>query len=274
MKSIAIPKYISGYLQNNIHDQATFDMIKNLYQRNLVKGNRPEITISIPAYNEEDNIIPTLLSLCSNITSWSVEIVVTNNNSKDNTANLVTACGIKCILETKQGIAHARNAGLAEAKGKYILNADADTVYPKNWIDEMVKPLEKYPDVAISYGIFSLIPIGSTGRFVYYFYEMFAELTRFYNKYKKSEAVNVYGFNSAFRKEQGLQVNGFDHPSVTGTVEDGYLALKLTQKGFGKMYRVNTAIVWTTDRRIQIDGGLYKATVKRLKRLFNINQPK
>jgi cellulose synthase/poly-beta-1,6-N-acetylglucosamine synthase-like glycosyltransferase len=267
MKSMFIPEYISGYLKNNVPDETTFGRIKKLYEQNLVKGE-PEVTISIPAYNEEDNIITTLLSLCSNITSKSVEIIVVNNNSKDKTEVYVKACGVKCILETKQGITNARNAGLAAARGKFILNADADTIYPKNWIHEMIKPLDENQGVAITYGIFSLLPIGNTGRFVYYFYEMITELSRFYNKYAKTEAVNVYGFNSAFRREQALQVDGFDH--LPGTNEDGYLALKLTKKGFGKMYRVNTAIVWTTDRRIQMDGGLFKASVIRIKRVLNI----
>lgn len=267
MKSIFIPPYITGYLQNNNHSAAALADIKNAYKHNLAKGY-PEISVVMPAYNEEENIVPTLASLCNNITGKSVEIIVVNNNSTDNTAYLAEACGVTCILETKQGITNARNAGLAQARGKYILNADADTLYPKHWIEEMVKPLANN-NVAITYGIFSFIPIGSTGRVAYFFYEMLAELTRFYNKYKKTEAVNVYGFNSGFRREQGLQVDGFNHPP--GTNEDGYLALKLTGRGFGKMYRVSksNAIVWTTDRRIQIDGGLWKAVGKRLKRLLS-----
>jgi glycosyltransferase involved in cell wall biosynthesis len=268
MKSIFIPEYICRYYKISSPTATTFDYIKKLYEENLVKNAVPEVTISIPAYNEEENITTTLLSLCNNKTGKPVEIVVINNNSTDNTQAIVEACGIKCILETKQGITNARNAGLAVAQGTYILNADADTIYPYNWIDEMVNPL-KNGSAAITYGIFSLIPTASTGRIVYYFYEIISELSRFYNKKFKNEAVNVYGFNSGFKREQGLQVDGFNHPP--GTNEDGYLALKLTNKGFGKMYRVNTAIVWTTDRRLQLDGGLFKATFKRVKRVLNIN---
>lgn len=267
MKPIFIPEYITGYLLINPNNIAGLNDIKIAYQHNLVKGE-PEVSVVIPAYNEEENIVPTLASLCSNLTTRSVEIIVVNNNSSDNTEALVRACGVQCIAETQQGITNARNAGLAQAKGKYILNADADTIYPKDWIEEMIKPLANDAGVAITYGIFSFIPIGSTGRVLYYFYEMLSDLTRLYNKYKKTAAVNVYGFNSGFRREQGLQVEGFNHPP--GTNEDGYLALKLTEKGFGKMYRVNNpkAIVWTTDRRIQIDGGLWKAVAKRLKRVL------
>jgi glycosyltransferase involved in cell wall biosynthesis len=271
MKSIFIPKYITAYLQLDAGNPATLADIKAAYLHNLAKGE-PEISVVMPAYNEEENIVPTLASLCNNLTARSVEIIVVNNNSSDNTETLVKGCGVNCILETTQGITPARNAGLAQAKGKYILNADADTIYPKDWIEEMVKPLANNEKVAITYGIFSFIPIGSTGRFTYYFYEILADVTRFYNKFKKTEAVNVYGFNSGFRREEGLQVDGFNHPP--GTNEDGYLALKLNKKGFGRMHRVSksNAVVWTTDRRIQIDGGLWPAIGKRLKRLLNINK--
>ncbi|MBS7564134.1 glycosyltransferase family 2 protein [Mucilaginibacter sp. Bleaf8] len=265
MRPLTIPAYISNYL--NAQSTPSTDAIKQAYQQ-LYKGN-PEVSIVMPAYNEEENIVPTLASLCNNITSRSVEIIVVNNNSKDNTEALVKACGVNCILETTQGITPARNRGLAEAKGKYILNADADTIYPKDWIEEMIKPLaDPKKNAAITYGTFSFIPIGSTGRVTYFFYEYIAEFTRFYNTLFKTEAVNVYGFNSGFRREQGMSVDGFNHPP--GTNEDGYLALKLSRKGFGKIYKVTNpkAIVWTTDRRIQIDGGLWKATIKRFKRVF------
>ena len=269
MRPVFIPPYISTYLNTKVYTANELAAISIAY-KNLLKG-QPEVSIVMPAYNEEATITQTLASLCNNLTQYAVEIIVVNNNSNDQTEKLVKACGVTCLLETTQGITPARNAGLAKATGKYILNADADTIYPKDWIEEMIKPLANHNDVAITYGRFSFIPVGSTGRFTYFFYEYLSDLSKLYNKRFKTEAVNVYGFNSGFRREQGLQVDGFNHPP--GTNEDGYLALKLSQKGFGKLFQVTSpkAIVWTTDRRIQIDGGLVKATVKRLKRVLNIS---
>jgi hypothetical protein len=103
---------------------------------------------------------------------------------------------------------------------------------------------------------------------VYFFYEYAADFMRWLNKTFREEAMNVYGFNSGFRKEQGLQVEGFNHPASAN--EDGWLALKLRNKGFGKLYYVTrtNALVWTTDRRIQMDGGLWKGFLKRMKRML------
>jgi glycosyltransferase involved in cell wall biosynthesis len=268
MRPVFVPSYIRQYLTHINDDTQKLEEINSAYQH--ITGDHPEVSIVMPAYNEEATIVQTLSSLCHNTTSRKVEIIVVNNNSADRTAELVQSCGVTCHLETTQGITPARNSGLGVARGKYILNADADTIYPKDWIELMIKPLADGNQAAITYGRFSFIPVGSTGRFTYFFYEYLSDLSRTYNKYFKNEAVNVYGFNSGFRREQGLSVDGFNHPP--GTNEDGYLALKLHQKGYGKLYRVTNpkAIVWTTDRRIQIDGGLWKGTLKRFKRLFNL----
>ena len=265
MRPVSIPDDITYYWTLPPVDAASCALVKEQYSR--ITGPEPEVSIVMPAYNEEESIVRTLLSLSSNQTSRVVEIIVVNNNSKDKTAELVTACGIPCVLETTQGITPARNRGLREARGKYILNADADTIYPANWIEDMIEPLAANQQVALTYGRFSFIPVGNTGRFVYFFYEYITDLVRAFHRYFREEAVNVYGFNSGFRKAEGEQVEGFNHPP--GTNEDGWLALKLRNKGFGKLYYARKALVWTTDRRIQIDGGLWPAMLKRIKRFFS-----
>lgn len=263
MRPIAIPAYILQSLKSKESSAEKMDAIRIAYS-NLSKGLLPEVSIVIPAYNEEENILQTLYSLCNNFSSKPVEIIVVNNNSTDNTESLVLSTGVRCVREMKQGITAARNAGLAQANGKYILNADADTIYPVDWVEEMIKPFENKKNVAVVYGRFSFIPIAKTGRLTYFFYEYFADWIRWINKHSKDEAVNVYGFNSGFKREEGLQVEGFDHPP--GTNEDGYLALKLREKGFGDLFYVRNikALVWTTDRRIQLDGGFGKAVWNRV----------
>ncbi len=266
MRPITIPNTIEQLWKSGAKTRdEQIAMVKNRYSQ-LLKGT-PEVSIVIPAYNEEQNILRTLLSLSSNTTTRSVEIIVVNNNSKDNTEALVKATDVGCILETKQGITAARNAGLAVARGKYILNADADSIYPPDWVEEMVKPLADSDTVSITYGRFGFIPTGSTSRFSYFLYEHTADTIRWVNKKFREEAVNVYGFNSGFRREQGISVEGFNHPP--GANEDGWLAVKLREKGYGKLHCVtNTnAMVWTADRRIEMDGGLWKALWMRFKRI-------
>lgn len=264
MRPIAIPAHIQAYNQTNEVLEQQVDNIKRDFAR-LLHGP-PEVSVVMPAYNEEASILKTLYCLSKSVTRRSVEIIVVNNNSKDNTEAIVLRTGARCINETRQGITPARNAGLAAALGKYVLNADADTIYPPDWIEQMVQPLEKENITAV-YGRFSFLPTANTPRSAYFFYEYMADFMRLFNKAFREEAVNVYGFNSGFKREQGLAVNGFDHPPQAN--EDGWLALKLRDKGFGKLHYVTDirALVWTTDRRIQLDGGLWKGMVKRVKRI-------
>lgn len=268
MRPIAQPRYIRECFLADSNLQETSASIRSSYA--MLCRKEPEISIVIPAFNEEASILQTLLSLCRNNTQWSTEIIVVNNASEDRTEALVRAAGIPCVMEPRKGVAFARNAGLHIAKGRYILNADADTIYPKDWINRMVTPLVSNPGIALVYGRFAFIPTGSTSRLTYFLYEYIADCTRWFNKKFRTEAMNVYGFNSGFRREQGLAVDGFNHPP--GTNEDGWLALKLRDQGYGALQYITQpdALVWTTDRRIQLDGGLWKGILKRMKRMIGL----
>jgi glycosyltransferase involved in cell wall biosynthesis len=263
MRPLAIPESI---FKINKGKDALLNQIPVIAENfsKLKSTSLPLISIIIPAYNEEENILKTLYSLSRTTSKHSIEVIVVNNNSVDDTEKLALDCNVTCITEKKQGITNARNGGLAVAKGTYIINADADTIYPESWIDDMVSPLINDQLICLTYGKFSFIPIAKTPRFVYFFYEYASDFNRKICQLFKEEALNVYGFNSACRRLQCLDVDGFNHPKQTN--EDGWLAIKLREKGYGKLHWVtfNRSIVWTTDRRIQIDGGIYKATFDRL----------
>lgn len=262
MRPVSIPPDIACYNQVTGDLKSTTDAIAS--RLNALRSGKPDISIIIPAYNEEDNILKTLSSLAGTATSKSIEIIVVNNNSSDATEALSIAAGTTCITETRQGITNARNAGLKVANGNYIINADADTIYPPGWIDAMVNPLVNDDQIALTYGRFSFIPLNKTSRLLYFVFEYISDFNRLVNKTLREEALNVYGFNSACRKSQCLLVDGFNHPD--GTNEDGWLAVKLKKENFGRLHWVTAKehIVWTTDRRILIDGGLFQAAKKRI----------
>ncbi|RNL52590.1 glycosyltransferase family 2 protein [Pedobacter jejuensis] len=271
MRPVFIPISVQKYNKSSSVLKSEIRSINENFRK--LFSDTPDISIVIPAYNEEENILKTLYSLSNTKSRYSIEVIVVNNNSKDKTEELINACGVICVNETKQGITNARNAGLAAAKGKYIINADADTIYPESWIDNMIDPLHNNNKIALTYGRFSFIP-EETPRILYFFYEYLSDFNRHINRLFKEEALNVYGFNSACRREQCLNVDGFVHP--TGTNEDGWLAMKLRKAGFGKLHWVtkSESIVWTGDRRIIVDGGIYKSTYDRFIKYFNFKHIK
>ncbi len=68
------------------------------------------------------------------------EVIVVDNNSTDNTANIAKSYSfVKLTHEKKQGILFARNTGFDAVKTDLIGRIDADTVLPANWVAKVKK---------------------------------------------------------------------------------------------------------------------------------------
>jgi glycosyltransferase involved in cell wall biosynthesis len=78
------------------------------------------------------------------------EVVVINNNSPDGTAavldSFVPRLPLRHFLETRQGIAHARNRAALEARGEIILWTDDDVQVKPDWLAGYVSALTRHPD--------------------------------------------------------------------------------------------------------------------------------
>jgi glycosyltransferase involved in cell wall biosynthesis len=261
MRPLKVPPEILKHAASKDQLLTKVSEIRAAFEKHL--SAKPEVSIVIPAFNEGSNILATLSSLSASTSSRTFEVVVVDNNSTDDTAALVAMSGATCISEIRQGITPARNRGLTAARGLYVLNADADTIYPSKWIDLMIEPLE-HGMASLTYGSHSFLSTKSKHNTAYLAYEYLADLKKWLNRKFREEAVNVYGFNSAFIREEGLEVNGFDHPP--GTNEDGWMAVKLRKHTGRRLFlqRNEAARAWTSNRRLMADGGLLKATIKRL----------
>ncbi len=95
------------------------------------------------------------------------EIVVVDNNSKDSTARLIkeiantSSVKIKYVFEGRQGLSHARNAGISKAEGEIIAFTDDDIEADKAWLRELVSAFDS-PDVYCAGG--PLRPVWLTER--------------------------------------------------------------------------------------------------------------
>lgn len=106
------------------------------------------VSIVIPAYNEEKYIGDTLFSLLKSEqkTDINYEVILVDNNSTDKTAEVAKkfaeGMDLRIIKEPSQGRGAARARGFKEAKGEIILSADADTIFHKNWVEELKNNLK------------------------------------------------------------------------------------------------------------------------------------
>jgi glycosyltransferase involved in cell wall biosynthesis len=101
------------------------------------------ISVVVPAFNEAKLIERALScirrsSLSFERRGWRTEIVVCDNNSTDQTAELGRAAGATIVFEPVNQISRARNRGAASASGDWLIFIDADS-YPS---------LELFEDVA------------------------------------------------------------------------------------------------------------------------------
>lgn len=111
-----------------------------------------KLTIIIPVLNQEELIIKCLESIPK---KPGIEIIVINDGSTDNTKANIEAYKksknrreIKLInLERQHGVSYARNRGIANAKGEYILFIDSDDYIYTDVFNEIFEKELKTVDI-------------------------------------------------------------------------------------------------------------------------------
>lgn len=230
------------------------DLVKSV-KLDSRQSENPTVSIVLIAYNEEDGILPTLASLALN-DIVDAEFIVVNNNSKDRTAEYAREIGAIVVDETQQGYAFARQAGLNAARGEVIVTGDADTIYSAEWASCLSRPLLKNPQVAVTYGIHVLLPENGKASAGLQFYQVAKWLSQRLKGIRRPH-LNCGGASMAFRKSDAMAVGGYLSDAERG--EDGKLAWLLSERG--RIVRVGkrSARIYTSDRRTNLDGSLWKA---------------
>lgn len=106
------------------------------------------ISIIVPAFNIEDYIERCLASLL-NQSYYNLEIIVVNDGSTDNTKEKVeeivqSDARVKIISTENRGVSHARNIGIAQAKGEYIGFVDGDDEVEVDMYEVLIKNAHIY----------------------------------------------------------------------------------------------------------------------------------
>lgn len=112
------------------------------------------VSVIIPCYNMGDTLKEAVDSVL-NQTYTDYEIIIVNDGSDDHSTNLKLSqfakTGIRLIHTRNQGVSAARNLGIAEAKGVYILPLDADDKIAPTYLEKGVEVLDRRPRVGIVY---------------------------------------------------------------------------------------------------------------------------
>jgi glycosyltransferase involved in cell wall biosynthesis len=117
----------------------------------LREQSEPHVSVVIPCLNEAGTIEQCVRSARRALDAGGIagEIIVADNGSEDGSGELAAAAGAHVVLEPERGYGSAYLAGLAAARGRYIVMADADLTYDFDEIPRFVAELEAGADVVI-----------------------------------------------------------------------------------------------------------------------------
>jgi len=108
------------------------------------------ISICICTYNRSESLRRTLESLAGQNNVKPGEVVIVDNNCTDDTAEVVETLRerlpIRRVVESQQGLAHARNRAIAEFRGDVLLFTDDDIRFGTSWLGAYQDAIGSFPE--------------------------------------------------------------------------------------------------------------------------------
>jgi len=198
------------------------------------------VSIIIPTFNGASRIGNCLDALLKQTVGRETEILVVNDGSTDNTAEVVAGySGVRLITQSNAGPAAARNRGALEARGTIILFTDDDCVPMPEWLAAMIEPFND-PDVVGVKGVYCTRQRRVVARFVQIEYE---DKYRLMADLPHIDFIDTY--SAGFRRDRFLEMNGYDTSFPVACAEDVELSYRMSARGW-KMKFVPSAIVCHT----------------------------
>ena len=198
------------------------------------------ISIIIPTFNGASRIGNCLTALLKQTAGRDAEILVVNDGSTDNIAEVVGRYSeVRLITQRNAGPAAARNRGALEARGTLLLFTDDDCIPMPDWLDAMIQPFDS-PEVVGAKGVYRTHQKRLAARFVQIEYE---------DRYRLMANLDCIDFidtySAAFRRDRFLELAGYDTSFPVACAEDVELSYRMSAHGW-KMKFAPKAIVYHT----------------------------
>ena len=208
-----------------------------------MRGN-PEISVVVPALNEA-KYIHNLFDGLDAQGFRNFETIVVDGGSTDATREIARRRGARVIVEKKEGIGRARNAGAAVARGRILVFLDADTKPDAMLLGVYRRALSTGSAIAATGPIMPLEKSNLLVRLGFLFVSvLFVKASILLGR------SSVVGLNFAVRKSSFDKARGFNPRYVT--YEDWDLSLRLRK--LGRIAYLGDATVRTSARRVKAWG--------------------
>ncbi|CAN5337977.1 glycosyltransferase [soil metagenome] len=179
------------------------------------------VSVIVPCYNYAHFLGEALDSvLAQTYPHW--ECIIINDGSPDNTEEVALAyckkdARIKYFYKENGGHSSARNLGIKQSKGKYILPLDADDTLEDKYLEEAVKKIQVNTDIKLVTG------------HVQHFGDVQEKYDTPYFNLRSYLLLNYISVSSLFRKTDFDNVGGFDESMLA--YEDWDLFIKILKDG-------------------------------------------
>jgi glycosyltransferase involved in cell wall biosynthesis len=211
----------------------------------------PDISVVITTYNRADLLSATLQGLfAQEAAGVRYEIVVVDNNSTDNTRDVVQSfCArggpvLRYVFEPRQGVSQGRNAGVAAARASIIAFTDDDVAPRPGWIANIKRAFDEHKQVDFVGG--KILPEWQTPPPRWLTMDHWWPLALL-DRGDEPFFVNAANplclptANAAFRKEVLSRIGPF--AEEFSTREDHELLIRLCQAGYQGLYEPNVVVV-------------------------------
>jgi glycosyltransferase involved in cell wall biosynthesis len=187
-------------------------------------NGRLSVTVVIPCFNQS-RFLPAAVASVRAQSYGTVECVVVNDGSTDDTATVASAMDVRLIEQPNRGVSAARNAGLSATRTDLIVFLDADDELLPDAVARAAEALAVDPDAALVVGRCEVMD--ADGRALPAFHDA-VDTTHLYEAWLSRNFVWTPGA-AMFRRSALADLGGF--PQDVGPAADYAIYLRFARAG-------------------------------------------
>jgi glucosyl-dolichyl phosphate glucuronosyltransferase len=205
----------------------------------------PLISVVIPTYNRAEMLGITIESFVNQqYPHDNYEIIVSDNNSSDNTKEIVSKwqskadVKIKYIFEKRQGVHYARNSAGKIASGEILYYTDDDMIADGLLLSELVRVFSLDPKIGTATGLvlprFDSEPPEWVKKYLINGYLSLTDKDKPEDLIVSKHDIGVYSCHQAIRRDVFYRSGGFNPENTSGIwIGDGETGLNIKIKALG-----------------------------------------